>query len=80
MIEFEIFWREYPRKVGRIKAEKLWNREPLNHEPIMRGLALWKQTVQWRENCGMFVPYASTFLAQMRWADEPWTGAFDEQT
>jgi DNA replication protein DnaC len=76
---FEEFWREYPRKVGRMKAVKLWSKLSVEEKfSAMKGLKLWKQTVQWQGNSGMFIPYGSTFLAQRRWEDEPWTGAFEE--
>jgi hypothetical protein len=77
MVDFESFWREYPRKVGRLKAEKIWHRSRLHHDLVMRGLRLWKQTEQWHQADGQFIPYASTFLAQKRYLDEPWTGAFE---
>lgn len=77
---FEGFWHEYPRKVGRIKAQRCWIKlaQP-EKEQVMRGLRLWKQTVQWQSNGGTFIPYASTFLAQKRYLDEPWMGAFEEK-
>ena len=79
--DFDCFWKAYPRKVGKLKAQNIWRKLTVGEtELVMRGLLLWKQTWQWQQNNGIFVPYASTFLAQQRWADEPWTGAFDEQT
>jgi hypothetical protein len=76
---FCAFWELYPRKVGRTKSEKLW--QGLNQEQhllAIRGLRLWRQAEQWNRDDGKFIPYASTFLAQRRWEDEPWTGAFTE--
>jgi DNA replication protein DnaC len=81
MGEFEEFWREYPRKVGKLKASQLWKRlKPPERADAMKGLRLWKQTVQWQSNQGVYIPYGSTFLCQRRWEDEPWTGAFEEKT
>jgi hypothetical protein len=77
-LEFEAFWGVYPRRVGRMKAEKIWLK--LAYEEKQRaviGLMLWKQTAQWHQADGQFIPYASTFLAQKRYLDEPWTGAFE---
>jgi hypothetical protein len=75
---FEDFWHAYPRKVGRIKAHRCWAKlaQP-EKELVMRGLRLWKQAAQWHQAGGQFIPYASTFLAQKRYLDEPWNGAFD---
>jgi hypothetical protein len=78
-MEFYLFWREYPRKVGRIKAERIWLKLGSGERTsAISGVRLWKQTVQWQSSDGMYIPYASTFLAQKRYLDEPWTGAFSE--
>jgi hypothetical protein len=77
---FELFWREYPRKVGRIRAERLWNKLGITERHLaIQGVKLWKQTLQWQNADGLYIPYASTFLAQKRYLDEPWNGAFAEQ-
>jgi len=81
MIEFEEFWKAYPRKVGRMKAESIWRKlQPEEQQLAMRGLTLWKQTYQWSRvnGDGLYIPYGSTFLQQKRYLDEPWKGAFDE--
>jgi hypothetical protein len=76
-MDFELFWREYPRKVGRIKAERLWAKlGTAERLTALHGVKLWKQTVQWQSGNGLYIPYASTFLAQKRYLDEPWSGAF----
>jgi hypothetical protein len=78
MIDFEEFWREYPRKVGRMRAEKCWARMPeRDRQQALYSLNLWKQTYQWQSCGGLFIPHGSTFLVQERYYDEPWTGAFD---
>lgn len=78
-MSFELFWKAYPRKVGRMKAEKIWSKLTfMEQELAVQRLALWKQAYQWNVSGGMFIPHGSTFLAQRRWEDEPWTGAFEE--
>jgi DNA replication protein DnaC len=80
VILFSIFWRDYPRRIGRIKAERCWNKLSEDERgQALYGLQLWKQTDQWHQGDGQFIPYASTFLAQKRYLDEPWTGAFGQQ-
>jgi DNA replication protein DnaC len=80
MVEFEEFWANYPRRVGKLKALRLWNKfGAMEKELVMRGLHLWKQAASWHQGDGQFIPYASTFLAQKRYLDEPWTNAFKEQ-
>lgn len=81
LIPFEEFWEEYPRRVGKQDAEKLWDKLDAEERAlVMRGLAKWKCTWQWKQSDGTFVPYASTFLHKQRYRDEPWRGAFDETT
>ena|ERR1700675_628220 len=76
---FDKFWDSYPRKVGKKKARQLWNRmNDTDRKCALWGLLLWKQTAQWNENDGKYIPYGSTFLSQERWADEPWKDAFLE--
>jgi hypothetical protein len=81
-MSFEIFWMEYPRKVGRYKAEKIWRKLDENEQrQALRGLRLWNQSAQWKiawMEGGLFIPYGSTFLNQKRYLDEPWQGAFTE--
>jgi DNA replication protein DnaC len=80
-MDFSTFWGSYPRRVGKIKAERIWRKLSTGEQmDALRGLRLWKQTEQWQSNNGKFIPYASTFLAQKRYADEPWTGAFAEKS
>jgi len=74
--QFDVFWNLYPRKVGKKKATALWSKlNGQEQQAVIKGLKLWKQAEQWHRDGGKFVPYASTFLAQRRWEDEPWTGA-----
>lgn len=79
---FDEFWHEYPRKVGRFKAEKAWKKlKSREQQAAIKGLRLWKRSYQWTDagSCnGLFIPYGSTFLNQRRWEDEPWAGAFEE--
>lgn len=79
MIAFDEFWNAYPRKVGRLQAERCWNRmADRDRELAMQSLELWKLAIQWQSGDGLYIPYGSTFLNQERYRDEPWTGAFEE--
>ena len=80
MIEFTEFWNTYPRKVGRVQAERTWRRMTDGERWLaVRTVPLWEQTVQWQSGGGLFIPHGSTFLNQKRYLDEPWTGAFEEE-
>jgi hypothetical protein len=79
VITFDEFWSNYPRKIGRFKAEQKWKRLTCaEQEDALHGLKLWKKTDQWNRDGGEFIPYGSTFLNQRRWEDEPWNHAFRE--
>lgn len=71
--DFEAFWREYPRKVGKDAAWKVYKRR--KHEiPTGEGmaaiLARHSQTEQWQREGGQFIPHPATWLNQGRWADD----------
>lgn len=70
MFDFETFWRDYPRKVGRIKAQRIWNRmRVMDKQKCMDGLPDWINSLEWQDI--MFVPYPSTFLNQRRYEEKP---------
>ena len=71
--DFEIFWKLYPKKVGKGLAYKIWAR--LKPNPILQNLILeavkgQKKSRQWREDDGKYIPHPSTWLNQRRWEDE----------
>ena len=37
---------------------------------ILKAIEAWKQTDQWKENNGQFIPYPATWLNKHRWEDE----------
>jgi hypothetical protein len=76
---FDTFWQAYPRRVGRKAAERKWaSMTAADQQFCIASLAQWRQSYQWKQSDGIYIPYASTFLNQERWRDEAWTGAHDE--
>jgi hypothetical protein len=76
---FCVFWDVYPRKIGKAKAEKLWQKMSEEQKTsAISGLKLWKQAEQWNRDGGKYIPHGNTFLEQKRYLDEPWAGAFSE--
>lgn len=69
--DFDIFWQEYPKKVGKEAARKSWNKIRPNLQDVLKTLAWQKQSKQWFEKGGQFIPNASTYLNQHRFLDEP---------
>lgn len=70
---FERFWKAYPKKVAKDKALKAFEKIKPNDETVNQmidAIELFKQTKQWKENNGQFIPYPATWLNQKRWEDE----------
>lgn len=71
MIPFDDFWNAYPRKMGRVQAERTWRKmTEEDRQWAVWGLEVWKRTAQWSSERGKFIPYGSTFLNQRRYADD----------
>ena len=69
--DFDIFRKEYPKKVGKEAAKKSWNKIRPNLQDVLKTLAWQKESKQWFEKGGQFIPNASTYLNQHRFLDEP---------
>jgi|SRR3990170_4444333 len=70
---FESFWKEYPNKKAKIKAEGIFLKKCRDEKlfaEIMTALNNQKQTEQWQKDNGKFIPHPSTWLNQERWKDE----------
>jgi hypothetical protein len=74
LARFEMFWGEYPRKVGKDAARKEWlQRSP---DVALTNLMITKvreqrASAQWLKNGGEYIPHPRTWLHQGRWQDEP---------
>ncbi len=69
---FAEFWKEYPRTDAKKDAAKAWAKiDPEEHPRVMAGLKLWKQSRQWREDDGKYIPYARKFLNGEYWKEVP---------
>lgn len=65
--EFEEFWQRYPRRVGKLAAQKAYQkaRKHASAEAILAGL----MSAQFAEE-PRFQPHPATWLNQGRWMDE----------
>lgn len=70
---FASFWKVYPRKTDKAKAQKSWDKlrpdQPL-FEQIMAGLARHCESRDWLKDDGQFIPHPTTWLNGKRWEDE----------
>lgn len=70
---FEEFWKLYPRKSAKKPSRDKWHTISPDDDTFMkiiRAVKLQKQTKQWKQNKGQFIPLPSTWLNQERWNDD----------
>ena len=70
MSDFDVFWSEYPKKVGKEAARKAWTKSNPNINIVLNTLSWQKQSNQWFVNNGKFIPNPATWINQHRWDDE----------
>ena len=72
LAEFDIFWNEYPRRVGKGSAVKAFERAmtKTDAKTITDGLDRWKRSKDFPTE-ERFIPHAATWLNAERWLDIP---------
>lgn len=71
---FAEFWSLYPRKEAKANALKAWNKlapDDLLRTQIVKAIQLQRESQQWQEGGGKYIPYPATWLNGRRWEDEP---------
>jgi len=75
---FDQWWREYPRKVGKLSARKAYGKAVKMATPsdLLQGLTRWASDPLNRGALadGQYCPHPATWLNQGRWMDETTTG------
>lgn len=69
---FRLFWEEYPRKVGKARAEKCFIKLKPDRELVdkmISAVKTQKNTEQWKKEGGQFIPHPSTWLERGQWED-----------
>ena len=67
---FEDFWYFYPKKVGKDAAIKAWNKVNPDILLVSDALKWQKESKQWQQEDGKYIPNPATYLNQGRWQDE----------
>lgn len=70
---FVDFFNAYPRKVGKEKARKAWDKIRPSQElqmQITAALEIQKKSTDWVKNSGEFIPHPTSWLNGKRWEDE----------
>ena len=74
--QFEEFWKMYPRQVGKEAAFKEWLKQKPDIESVKKALSWQRNSKDWRNENGRFIPHPSKYLSEHRWDDErqrePW--------
>ncbi|SEJ50112.1 helix-turn-helix domain-containing protein [Pseudomonas sp. NFR16] len=70
---FSVFWKLYPRKVQKAKAEAAWKKLGVTPEMlavITAALARQVTSIDWLKSNGQYIPHPTTWLHGRRWEDE----------
>lgn len=70
MSPFDIFWSVYPKKVGKVLAEKSFKTSKANIKEVLVALQWQIKSEQWTSEGGKYVPNPATYLNQGRYMDE----------
>ena len=66
---FEKFWSAYPRKKGKLEAQKAWRKvKPAEVEAIIARVEL-NKVGEWKDKDPQYIPNPSTWLNGCRWED-----------
>ena len=69
--DFELFYKEYPKKVAPQKAKQAWKKTRPNIEVVLQALAWQKQSKQWFEKGGQFIPNPATWINGHQFLNKP---------
>ena len=70
---FDIFWENYPKKLDKKNAKKSFDKIKPNEELVnemVKQIERFKDTKEWKDGNGKYIPYPSTWLNGRRWEDE----------
>ena len=67
---FDIFWKAYPKKVGKLAAKKAFDRVKAPVETLVQAIERQKCGEQWQRDNGQYIPNPATWLNGGRWEDE----------
>ena len=68
--KFDVFWKAYPRKIGKGDARKAFAKVKVPVETLLSAIEQQTRSEQWTRENGRFIPNPATWLNQGRWEDE----------
>ena len=69
---FDRFWEAYPRKTAKQEAIKAFEKlkpDAMLIETMVKAVERQKQSAQWQEDGGRYIPHPATWINQRRWED-----------
>ena len=69
---FDRFWEAYPRKTAKQEAIKAFEKlkpDAMLIETMVKAIERQKQSAQWQEDGGRYIPHPATWINQRRWED-----------
>lgn len=71
--EFDRFWAEYPRRIGKKAAQKAFQnaQDRPRIDDLLEAIRKAKRSPQWLKENGQFIPHPATWLNRGQWADVP---------
>ncbi len=70
---FQRFWESYPKKQGKLDAQRAWGKLKPDTglaEQIVKDVERRSRTVDWLKDGGKYVPMPTSYLSGRRWEDE----------
>lgn len=69
---FDRFWEAYPKKQGKGAAKKAFRaaKKKVTLETMLSAVEQQKQSFQWNQNGGQYIPSPARWLSEERWNDE----------
>lgn len=71
--DFDVFWKAYPKKIGKEAARKAFKKVRVKVDLLVSAVEEQKHCEQWTRDNGQYIPNPATWLNQGRWEDEPLT-------
>ena len=70
-MEFEDFWKQYPRKVNKHMAREVWKRlTPQERSEALKNVGRHVRYWELKGTEQDYIPHGRTWLSQRRWEDE----------
>jgi len=70
---FDEFWKLYPKKTGKLAAQKAWDKAKISKDTfllIIAAVEKAKKSQSWIKDNGQYIPNPATWINQGRWMDE----------